>query len=120
MDCRVISAFTRVFNALCPAMTTDTGSRQVGNSLATLRPIALRVKAMRDHFLEDAALDRGVGRRWGVPPPAILLHPPCRGQEAVGHRLEVCLGVVQAENEAAGSDPAERQPFGAQIVLQHP
>jgi hypothetical protein len=22
MDCRVISAFTRVFNALCPAMTT--------------------------------------------------------------------------------------------------
>ena len=27
MDCRVISAFTRVFDALCPAMTADGGTR---------------------------------------------------------------------------------------------
>src|SRR6516164_2659072 len=27
MDCRVIRAFTRVFDALCPAMTADGGTR---------------------------------------------------------------------------------------------
>ncbi len=28
--------------------------------------------------------------------------------------------VVQAEDQAAGADPAQRQPFGAQIILKHP
>ena len=48
------------------------------------------------------------------------LHRPRRGDEAVGDRVEVGVAVVEAEDEAAGADPAQRQALGAQVVLQHP
>src|SRR5204863_7230795 len=51
--------------------------------------VALRRQAVRDHFLQDAVLDRLVGRRRRVPPPAVLLHGPCGGYETIGHRLKV-------------------------------
>ena len=53
-------------------------------------------------------------------------HQPSRciavagGDEALGHGGEIGVGVVQAEDQAAGADPAQRQPLGAQVVLQHP
>src|SRR5260370_7382809 len=47
MDCRVISAFTRVFNALCPARTTFNTSR--------LRQLGVDVSAVDDDVLDDHA-----------------------------------------------------------------
>ena len=54
------------------------------------------------------------------PPPPVAVHGPGGRHEAVRHGLEVLLGVVQAEDDPAGSDPAQRQAFGTEIVLQHP
>ena len=33
---------------------------------------------------------------------------------------EIGLGIIKAENQAPGSDPAQRQSLAAQIILQHP
>ena len=55
-----------------------------------------------------------------APPPAILLHLPRRRYEPIGDRGKVCIGVIQAEDEPARSHPAQRQVFGAQIILKHP
>ena len=35
-------------------------------------------------------------------------------------RGKIRIGVVQAENQAAGSDPTQRETLGAKVVLQHP
>ena len=40
--------------------------------------------------------------------------------ETVCDRLEILVSVIQAEDQAAGPDPAQGQPLGAQVVLQHP
>ena len=77
-------------------------------------------QSVGDHLLEDRPLDRFVGQRRTAPPPAILLHGSSRGDETVGHRREIGLSVVEAENQASRSNPAQRQAFGAQIILQHP
>src|SRR5258708_12488198 len=47
MDCRVISAFTRGFNALCPARTTFNTSR--------LRQLGVDVSAVDDDVLDEHA-----------------------------------------------------------------
>ena len=64
-------------------------------------------------------IDRLVDRRI-APPPAVPLHRPGGGDEPLRDRLEIGVGVIQAEDQAAGADPAQRQPFGAKVVLQHP
>jgi hypothetical protein len=50
MDCRVISAFTRVFNALCPAMTmlAMTGSSASRNTADVDFGRSLRLPRQRD------------------------------------------------------------------------
>ena len=48
------------------------------------------------------------------------LHGPRRRHEAVDHRGEVAVGVVQAEDEPARADPAQGQTLGPQVELQHP
>ena len=55
-----------------------------------------------------------------VPPPAVALHLLGGGDETVGDFAEIGVGVVQAEDQPAGADPAQRQAFGAQVVLKHP
>src|SRR6266850_1226457 len=42
------------------------------------------------------------------------LHLLGRRDETVGHFAEIRVGVVQAEDQPARSNPAQRQPFGAQ------
>ena len=72
------------------------------------------------HLFQDLPLDVLVGEGGIVPPPAVALHLLGGRDEAVGDLAEIVVGVVQAEDQPAGSDPAQRQPFGAQIILQHP
>src|ERR1044072_5546281 len=77
-------------------------------------------KPLRQHLFQDLPLDGLVGQRGVVPPPAVALHLLGRRHKAVGHLGEVRIRVVEAEYQPAGSDPAQRQPLGAQIVLKHP
>ncbi len=75
---------------------------------------------MSDHFPQDATADRRVRRLVVAPPPAVALHRLRGRHEALRHRVEVRLRIVEAEDQAPGADPTERQTFGAQIVLEHP
>src|SRR5262245_22650004 len=75
---------------------------------------------MREHLAQDLAPDRLVRRSRIGPPPAVMLHGFCGGDEAVRDGAEVGLGVIEAEDQAAGTDPAQRQSLGAQIILEHP
>src|SRR2546423_15062237 len=90
------------------------GSSQAmtGNKMAPL-PAPLT----RKHLFEDLAADVLVGERRLMPPPAVVLHLFSCRDEAVGDRGKIRVGEVQAEDQPAGSDPAQRQPFGAQIIL---
>src|SRR5262245_56100434 len=72
---------------------------------------ALAEKPQRQDLAQDGALDRLVGRRRIGPPPAVRLHRPGGGNEAIRHRLEIGLCVIEAEDQAAGADPREREPF---------
>src|SRR6266700_4282080 len=73
------------------------------------RKVAPPRQAVRDHLLEDAAPDRAVGGRRIAPPPAVLLHGARRGDETVCYGLEVGVRIVEAEDQATGADPAQRQ-----------
>src|SRR3954470_16021525 len=66
----------------------------------------LRAKPLVQDLPENPALDGLVGLRRIVPPPAVALHFLRRRDEAVGDFAEIGVGVVQAENQAAGADPA--------------
>src|SRR5437764_425562 len=71
-----------------------------------------------EHLFEDLPADGLVGHVGRVPPPAVLLHLRCRSSEAPDDLGEIGVGRVQAEDQPARSDPAQRDAFGAQIVLQ--
>ncbi len=73
-----------------------------------------------DHLPEDLPADGFVGHRGFAPPPAILLHLAGGGDKSVGDLSEIGVGVVQAEDETAGADPAQRDPLRPQIILKHP
>src|SRR5882757_2751573 len=90
-----------------PAMTA--------NESSGLSPLS-----SRDHLLEDLPADVLVGEAGLVPPPAIPLHLLGSGDEAAGDLGEIRIAVVQAEDQAASADPAQREPLGPQIILQHP
>src|SRR5215471_19457577 len=70
-----------------------------------------------EHLFEDLALDVLVGELAVVPPPAVLLHLGRGGDEAARDLVEVGVGVVEAEDQAARADPAQREALGAQIIL---
>src|SRR6266576_514742 len=70
---------------------------------------------MRQDLPQHAPLDRLVGRRRVMPPESIASHGFGRRHEPVRDRREIGVRVVEAEDQAAGADPAQRQPFGAQI-----
>ena len=55
-----------------------------------------------------------------APPPAVPLHGLGGGDKAVRDRLEIGVGIIEAENQAPGSDPAQRQALGPQVILKHP
>src|SRR5262249_53812536 len=77
-------------------------------------------EAVSNDLTQDAAPDRLVGERRIGPPPAILLHRLGGPDEPLGHRLEVRVREVEAEDQARGADPAQGQPLGPQVILQHP
>src|SRR6185437_14252720 len=77
-------------------------------------------KLLPHHLAQDLPLDVLVGERSILPPPAVALHLFGGGDKAAGDFAEIGVGVVQAEDQASRSDPAQRQAFGAQIVLKHP
>src|SRR5260370_28966771 len=81
---------------------------------------ALVGKYAGQHFLENLPADGLVGERGVAPPPAVLLHFPGRSDKAISHLSKIRIGVVQAENQTAGADPAQREPFGPQVILQYP
>src|ERR1700737_4140973 len=83
-------------------------------------PNALARKSAGDGFLEDLPADLLVGEGRRAPPPAVLLHFLRRGHEALRHLGKISLGVVQAEDQAAGPDPAQCEALEAQIILKHP
>src|SRR5579883_1077928 len=73
-----------------------------------------------DHLAHDLAADGLVAGRGVMPPPAVLFHLLRGSDKALLHLGKIGVGIVQAEDEAAGADPAQRQPLGAQVILQHP
>src|SRR3569832_1005418 len=84
------------------------------------KSIGLAPKPARQHLLENLAADRLVGERGRMPPPSVALHFLRGRDKAALHLGEIGVGEDQAEDEAAGADPAQREPFGAQVVLEHP
>src|SRR5215207_8023958 len=90
-----------------PAMTVD-------------RNASLAPEPLAKHLFQNLPLDVLVGHRGIVPPPAVALHLFGRRDKTVDHFAEIRVGVVQAEDQPSRSDPAQRQPLGAQIILQHP
>src|SRR6266851_4785165 len=91
---------TPSFGLLCPAMTESEIS-------------GLPQPFSRQHLFQDPPADILVAEISVVPPPAIPLHLLGGRDEAVGDRGKVVIAKVQAEDQPAGSDPAQREPFGA-------
>src|ERR1700687_1066952 len=81
---------------------------------------ALAGKSAGQHFLDYLPADGFVGDGSVAPPPAVLFHFLRRSDKAVSHLSKIRIGVVQAENQTSGADPAQRDPFGPQVILQHP
>src|ERR1700737_1604059 len=77
-------------------------------------------KPMRNHLPQNPALDRLICQRRISPPPAIVLHGSCRRYEAVRDFDKLLRGIIEAEDQATGSNPAQRQALGMQVILQHP
>jgi hypothetical protein len=57
-------------------------------------------------FAQDLAFDQFVRGGPVGPPPAVVLHRLAGGGETVDDGFEVLIGVIQAEDQAAGADPA--------------
>src|SRR6476620_9652613 len=70
----------------------------------------------RKHLFQDLPADRLVVEGSVVPPPAVALHLLTGGNKAISDRGKIRIGVVEAEDQPAGADPAQRQPLGAQVV----
>src|SRR5215510_1615799 len=87
--------------------------------LPTLRLLAAAAEPMRQDLPQHAPLDRLVGRCRLMPPEAVALHRFGGCYEPICNRREIRVRVVEAEDQAPGADPAERQPLGAQIELEH-
>ena len=77
-------------------------------------------KQVSRHLLQDEPLD-GLGPTACVgPPPAVADAWSGRRRRSGPRPPEIRLRVVQAEDQPAGADPAERQALGAEVILQHP
>ena len=76
--------------------------RWVSISRRILRLIVLSVRPGSDHQNPSACMARAATRNLSAT------------------ASKSASRVVEAEDEAAGPDPAQRQPLGAQVVLQHP
>src|SRR3979411_602149 len=72
------------------------------------------------YFLQDLPANALVGERSVAPPPAVLLHLPGGGDKVLRHVSKVGIGVVQAEDQTTGPDPAQCELFRPQIILKHP
>ena len=90
------------------------------NTRVGLPMIAEGAEPMRDHLFQNTAFDCLVCQAGLAPPPPVRLHLLCRCDEAISHRLDVGLGVIEAEDQPAAADPTQRQPFRAKVILQHP
>src|SRR6516162_5751117 len=114
MDCRVLSAFTRVFNALCPAMTVfglrralEARERFVDLEAARLSFFALLALAF-DHILRRAGDEVGIGELGvdagdvGVDARHFLLEARFLGGE-VDHPLERQRRHLPAHDELHGA-----------------
>src|SRR6266478_465669 len=73
-----------------------------------------------DDLFQDLPADGLVGERGIAPPPAVLLHFLGRGDKALRHLGKIRVGVVQAEDQATGPDPAQGELLRTQIILKHP
>src|SRR4051812_19120912 len=95
----------------CRARRDPAGSRR-----ALAFGIGAGREATSDELPQDAALDRLVGEGRMGPPPGVLLHGARGGHETIRNRIIVGVAIVEAEDQPTGTDPAERQPFGAQVI----
>src|SRR6267142_4542552 len=77
-------------------------------------------KYPREDLFQDLPADGLVGERGIAPPPAVLFHFLSRGDKAFRHLRKIRVGVVQAEDQATGPDPAQCELLEAQIILKHP
>ena len=75
---------------------------------------------MSDHLAQNPALDLTVAGERVLPPPAAALHRFGGGNKAVGDCLEISFCIIEAEDQPTGANPAQRQAFRPQIVLEHP
>src|SRR5262249_37185093 len=73
-------------------------------------------KAMLKHLFQNLALDAGARllRSIPLPPPAVAAHGLGGSNKAVGDGVKVGGRIVEAEDQAAGAHPAERQSLAAQ------
>src|SRR5262245_63793721 len=73
--------------------------------------LALVSKPMRQDLPQHAPLDCLVGCCRLVPPEAVVLHGFGSRHKAIRDRREICVRVIEAEDQAPGADPAEREAF---------
>src|SRR5215470_9717323 len=105
-----------VLEKRCPRLCPPYGA-EIGALRSTLAPAS---KPMRQDLPQHMPLDRLVGCGGVMPPETVALHRfGCRHEPIHNHR-EIRVRVVEAEDQAAGADPAQRQAFGPQIELEHP
>src|SRR6516225_8489318 len=75
---------------------------------------------MSDHLAQNPTFDLSVAGERVLPPPAAPLHRFGGGNKAVGDCLEISFCIIEAEDQPTGANPAQRQAFRPQIVLEHP
>src|SRR5712675_2153167 len=89
-------------------------------AMAENERLRLAGKYPPDDLFQDSPADVLVGERSVAPPPAVLLHFLGGGDKALRHLGKIRVGVVQAEDQAAGPDPAQGELLCTQIILKHP
>jgi hypothetical protein len=77
-------------------------------------------EAALDNVARNLALNGCVRQRRVGPKIAVVLHGFGCGDEALHHLSDIGFSVVQAEDNATGANPAQRDAVRAQVVLQQP
>src|SRR5215203_5806519 len=110
-----IDGLLRRFAPLRKRFAFVAGNDEGGSPATADGSASLPSQPLGEHLFQNPPLDILVGQLGVAPPPAIAFHFfGCRNKP-VGHLSEIRIRVVEAEDQPAGADPAQRQSFGAEI-----
>src|SRR6266478_125323 len=101
-------------------MEMQSASAEAADFIGTSSVRSFVRKPGRNNLFEHPAFDGLVGLYRAVPPPGIIGHRLGGCDKPVGDRGEIILAIIEAEDQAAGSDPTQSEARCTKIILQHP